>query len=143
MNKFFNIEWHAVGASVLAYVTSFFSPIAPFLVLIMILVAADLVTGIHAAKARGEPVRSFGIRRTIGKVAMYWIVVISSQLVVLMSEIMAEQYNVSQLNVDFLTYIVVVLIAYAEYKSVVENVEKGTGITIWSFIKILFRIGKK
>ncbi len=55
-----------------AYVTNFYSPLAPWLLLGMVLVIADLRFGIMAAKKRGDKIRpSRAVRRTINKMVDY------------------------------------------------------------------------
>ncbi len=55
-----------------AYVTNFYSHLAPWLLLGMVLVIADLRFGIMAAKKRGEKIRpSRAVRRTINKMVDY------------------------------------------------------------------------
>ncbi len=55
-----------------AYITNFYSHLAPWLLLGMVLVIADLRFGIMAAKKRGEKIRpSRAVRRTINKMVDY------------------------------------------------------------------------
>ena len=63
-NNLFSSIFAVLGASI----TSFYAHLAPWLLLGMILVIADLRFGIMAAKKRGEKIRfSRAIRRTINK----------------------------------------------------------------------------
>ncbi len=55
-----------------AYISNFYSHLAPWLLLGMVLVIADLRFGIMAAKKRGEKIRgSRAVRRTINKMVDY------------------------------------------------------------------------
>lgn len=67
-NNLFNSIFAVLGASI----TSFYAHLAPWLLLGMILVIADLRFGIMAAKKRREKIRlSRAIRRTINKMVDY------------------------------------------------------------------------
>ena len=67
-NNLFSSIFAVLGASI----TSFYAHLAPWLLLGMILVIADLRFGIMAAKKRGEKIRfSRAIRRTINKMVDY------------------------------------------------------------------------
>lgn len=67
-NNLFSSIFAVLGASI----TSFYAHLAPWLLLGMILVIADLRFGILAAKKRGEKIRfSRAIRRTINKMVDY------------------------------------------------------------------------
>lgn len=67
-NNLFSSIFAVLGASI----TSFYAHLAPWLLLGMILVIADLRFGIMAAKKRGEKMRfSRAIRRTINKMVDY------------------------------------------------------------------------
>ncbi len=67
-NNLFSSIFAVLGASI----TSFYAHLAPWLLLGVILVIADLRFGIMAAKKRGEKIRfSRAIRRTINKMVDY------------------------------------------------------------------------
>lgn len=67
-NNLFSSIFAVLGASI----TSFYAHLAPWLLLGMILVIADLRFGIMAAKKRGEKIRfARAIRRTINKMVDY------------------------------------------------------------------------
>jgi phage-related holin len=56
---------------------SFVTPIVPFILLSLALVVADTVTGIIAARRRGELRTSRGYRRFVEKCAVYAVAVLS------------------------------------------------------------------
>lgn len=125
MNKLLNSEyWHGVLTTASAWVTSFLSPVTPFIAIVFFLVVCDLYTGTRAARKRGDQIHSKGLRRTIEKITLYFIVI-------LLSEGMAYVFK----PLGPITYIVAFIIALTEFKSNVENVETVTGVAVWSTIK--------
>lgn len=57
------------------------SPIIPMLITVFILIVLDLITGIWAALKRSEKITSGGIRRTITKIFVYDIAILSGLLI--------------------------------------------------------------
>src|SRR5687768_11990257 len=57
------------------------APIKPLLITVEVLVFADLITGVLAARKRKEPIRSAGLGRTVSKMLVYQLAVISGHLV--------------------------------------------------------------
>jgi phage-related holin len=111
-----------------------FLPIKTTLVVVMALVGIDLVSGILAARKRGEPITSKGLQRTIVKLLAYEMVVMLGFLV--------EQY----LTGDFvpMTKILGGMVGMTELKSVLENIEDLTGIPlIQVLIDKLTQMGSK
>ena len=116
-------------AIMLAYAVNFLAPITPFLVIVMILVAADLYTGIRAAKKLGEyePSKaSNGMRNTVNKISQYFIAVLLSQGMVVAFDIPTSYLP--------LTYIVAMYISLVELKSNFENIAKVTGVDLWEVV---------
>jgi uncharacterized membrane protein len=107
---------------------SFFLPIKHFLIFTIFVVFADTVTGIIAAKKRGEKITSKGLYRTSQKVVVYFCGIMifhgASVTFGLPSQIV---YSVS------------FLIAFTEIYSVSENIKSITGVnlalTILKFFK--------
>jgi hypothetical protein len=89
-----------------------FAPAKGIVLTSFALVLIDLVTGIWAAKKRGEPITSQGLRRTLTKLAVY-----ESALLI---AFLAEQYLISDLLP--VSKIVSSYIGVVELKSVLENV---------------------
>lgn len=52
-------------------VFTFFAPIHTILVVVFFLLIIDLITGIIAARKRGEKITSAGLRRTMSKIMIY------------------------------------------------------------------------
>lgn len=103
-------------------------PIAGFIVTGSILVVADLVTGIIAAKKNKEAIHSNGLRRTVTKIVSY-------MAAVLLAHIMQQVYLPSLPIV----YAISLYIALVEFKSNLENLSVITGTDIgkavWELIK--------
>lgn len=107
------------------------APIKAIIVSVGILILADLITGIMAAHKRGEKISSAAMRRTISKMFVYQLTVISGFLL--------EKYLLD--GVLPIAKIVAGVIGMVEFKSMLENVNKITGLDLLSeFIK---KIGSK
>ena len=110
---------------VLAYFASYFSPAYPMMMAIGFFLVADFITGIMAAKKRGEDISSKKMRPTITKGIGYMIAILVA--------------HVFQQN--FLTDIEVLkivsgLIAFIEVKSLDENFRDITGKSLFKqFLK--------
>jgi phage-related holin len=97
-----------------------FLPIKATLTVVMVLVLVDLVTGILAARKRGEKITSSGLKRTVIKLLVYESVV--------MLGFLTEQY----LTGDIVPVVKILggLVGLTELKSVLENAEELTGIPL-------------
>jgi len=127
MNKFSTHEEILGLLLVLAsWLAAKLSPLVPFLGLVMALVVADFITGVMAAKERGETITSRGFRRSVEKITLYFIAILAA-------EGMEKVFGI-----PYVTYLVTLLIARTEFKSNIENVEQVTGTPIWKDIKHIF-----
>ena len=97
-----------------------FLPIKATLITVMVLVLVDLMTGILAARKRGEKITSSGLKRTVIKFFVYEIVI--------MLGFLTEQY----LTGEIVPVVKVLggLVGLTELKSVLENAEELTGIPL-------------
>ena len=125
MNEFWNGFWMAI----VAWGSSFFIPIVPFLLFTIVLVGFDLFTGTKAAKSRGEPINSRGLRRTVEKIALYFVAILLGQGI---TQVFMPSIPVA--------YVVAFAIALTEFKSNIENVEQVTGARIWHLLKDRFKL---
>ncbi len=103
-------------------------PIHASMEAVMLLVVADLFTGMWAAKKRGEMITSWGMRKTVSKVLAYEIAIILAYI----------------LEVNFLTFLPAVktisgFIAATEFKSCMENLSKITGLNFLEAAKSLIQ----
>ena len=107
------IKWaEALGLSILAV----FAPIQSLLLTTGVMIFADLITGIVAAKKRNEPITSAALRRTLTKIFVY-----ESAL---MLAFLAEHYMS-----DILPFVKMAsgMIAVVELKSIYENLNSISG----------------
>jgi len=106
---------------------SFLLPIKHFLIFTIFVVFADTVTGIIAAKKRGEKITSKGLYRTSQKVVVYFCGIMifhgASVTFGLPSQIV---YSVS------------FLISFTELYSVAENIKSITGVNLKTVILRFF-----
>ena len=114
---------------ILAWLTIYFAPVYPLIAAIGFFVFADFVTGIQAAKKRGEPIQSRKMKTTVVKFGSYAIAIISS-------------YLIEKLFLDGIPSLKIIagLIAFIEVKSINENMKDVTGTDI--FGEILKRFPK-
>jgi hypothetical protein len=108
-----------------------FAPIKGMLITVFILILADLVFGVIAAKKRGEAITSSGIRRTVTKFFIYE--------VTLMICFLAETYLLDGLLP--VSKMLAGVIGMVELKSVLEAVNEINGGDI--FVELLKRLGSK
>ncbi len=92
-------------------------PIHASMEAVLLLVAADLFTGVWASHKRGEKITSWGMRKTVSKVLAYEIAIVLAYV----------------LESTFLTFIPAVkviagFVAATEFKSAMENLSKITGL---------------
>lgn len=101
-----------------------FAPIKGALLVTGFLIFADLFTGIMAARKRGEKVSSAGLRRTVTKMVVYNVAIISGFLV--------QTYMIN----DFLPFTSLIsgVISVVELKSILENLNTINGTDIYKII---------
>ena len=107
---------------------SFFLPIQHFLIFTVFVVFADTVTGIMAAKKRGEEITSKGLYRTSQKCLVY------------LCGIMIFEGARLTFNLPFnITYMVAFTIATTELFSIAENIKSITGVNIGVLVLRFFK----
>lgn len=112
-----------VFGSLLSYIIE----VKAFLIIMIILVACDLYTGIKAAQKRGEVIKSWGLRRTTSKMTLYFIAI-------MLSKGMEVAFNIPQL-----VYICALYVCITEFKSNLENISFVTGINIVDQVMAVFK----
>lgn len=87
------------------------APIKPVMITVGILIVSDLITGVWAARKRGEPITSAALGRTISKMVVYQTAVITGFLL--------QRYLLG----DALPVVNVIggVIGMVEFKSFIEN----------------------
>jgi len=106
---------------------SFFLPIKHFLIFTIFVVFADTVTGIIAAKKRGEKITSKGLYRTSQKVAVYFCGIMIFHGASITFQLPSQ-----------ITYSVSFIIAATELFSISENIKSITGTNIGTIILRFF-----
>lgn len=123
------IKAHSFKASISllgAFMLFHLLPIAHFLVIGVLLVVSDTITGIWAAIKRSESINSKGLRRTIEKVVMY------STAICLVLAVESAFTGTKYFTMAVSLYIILV-----ELFSVLENISGITGTNIIGAIRSL------
>lgn len=107
------------------------APIHAVIISIGVLVGADMLTGVWAAYKRGESIKSAGLRRTVSKLLIYQVAVITGFIV--------QQY----LAGDIIPIVKIIggVIGLVELKSILENANSISGTDL--FKMILERLGSQ
>lgn len=103
-------------------ITAVFAPEAAAIGTVLVLIGADLVTGLLAARKSGQPITSAGLRRTITKVFIYE--------AALMAAYLAQKYLME--DALPLAKIVSSFIGLTEFKSISENLNILSGNSLLS-----------
>lgn len=99
-------------------------PVKTFVGATMVLVCADLVTGIQAANKRGEIVHSKGLRRTVLKFTMYVVAMLSAHA---MQTVYFPDFP--------MVFGISAYISATELWSILENVGTVTGVDVLSSVR--------
>jgi len=107
-------------SALLMSVALVFMPIKATLITVMVLTVADLISGIMASRKEGKKITSSGLKRTIIKTTVYELVV--------MLGFLTERYMIG----DALPVVKILagFIGLTELKSVLENIERISGMPI-------------
>ena len=97
----------ALAASLLAL----FAPIQTMVLSTLLLVVADLITGVWVSRRRGMPLHSKGIKHTVVKLAVYELAIVLAYV----TEVYLTQSSIPVLNV------ITSIIGITELKSCLEN----------------------
>jgi phage-related holin len=107
------------------------SPIKGVIVVGILLIIIDLVSGIWAAKKRGEAITSAGFRRTVTKLFVFNTAIIMGFLV--------EKYMIG--SIFPVSKMVAGVIGLVEFKSILENLNSIYGINL--FQTVIAQLGSK
>jgi sugar phosphate permease len=107
------------------------APIKTILVSLGFLILADLITGMWAAHKRGEKITSAAMRRTVSKIVVYQLAVISGFIL--------EKYLLG--GAVAVSNIVAGVIGMVEFKSMLENSNQIVGQDI--FKAIISKLGSE
>lgn len=109
-------------------ILSVFAPIKGLIITTALMIAVDLLSGILAARKRGEAITSAGLRRTVSKLFVYEVSVCMSYL--------AEHYMTTLLPFVKMSS---TMIAIVEMKSIYENMNTISGNDI--FQSLITKLG--
>lgn len=109
-------------------VGSFFAPINPLIIGVIILSMLDMHAGIRAAKARDEEINPKGYFKTVIKLKDSILLIVGAHLMTVIF--------FPELNMDF-AHLAAAFIAYIEFKSYCKNMKTATGNPIWDKINNL------
>lgn len=113
----------------LLVVISLLAPIKPLVLAVGVLIFADFILGVMAAKKRGEQITSAGMRRTVSKLLVYQIVLVTGFIV--------ETWLIS--GIFPISKLVSGVIGLVEFKSLLENANTIYGQNI--FKDLLLKLG--
>jgi len=122
MRLFESDFWMGVFATLGGWLSYFVLPIQSFIWLMVALVFFDSITGVMAAKKRGEDITAAKLWRTGAKLTAYMIGFLACRGIEVV-------YSIP------MPYIFSVPVVIAEFKSNIENIEEVTGVMIWSLIR--------
>lgn len=108
---------------------AFLVPIKPLMIGAMVMVIFDTITGILAARKRGERISSAGLRRTVTKALIYTLAILSGHV--------AEKLLLESLVP--VARLVAAAIGAVEIKSILENAQTVLGMTL--FQSIMSKLG--
>jgi sugar phosphate permease len=115
----------------LAACVAVLAPIHTVMITVGVLIIVDLVLGMWAAKKRGESISSAAMRRTISKMLVYQLCVVSGFLM--------EKYLIDGMMP--VAKLIGGVIGVVELKSILENANGITGTDI--FKQIISRLGSQ
>ena len=115
---------------VLLSAIAFLAPIHVLMASVGFLIFVDLVTGILAAKKRGEAITSRAMSRTIYKVVCYQLAVISG---IVLEGLIPGGLSIAKLCAG--------AVALVEFKSFLENVQTLTGVDLLT--SVLAKVQKR
>lgn len=111
-------------SSLLVSILIVFAPVKATLITVMVLTVTDLISGIMAARKEKKRITSSGLKRTIIKTTVYEVVI--------MLGFLTEKYMTG--DAIPVVKILAGFIGLTELKSVMENIERISGMSI---IKLL------
>lgn len=95
---------------------AFFSPTAPFIMLVGFIIIVDMITALICVRKEGGKVESRKLARTVGKFLVYGCAILTAHVV---SKFFFPSFPALQLIAGFITFV--------ELKSIDENIKKFTG----------------
>lgn len=109
-------------------IVSFFAPIGLILLLVGVMIGLDTITGVIAAKKRGDKVTSRGLSQVIIKMLIYQLSVITLYIldVALLNDLLDGVLSITFIS----TKIGGLLISFVELVSIRENIEESLNVSV-------------
>lgn len=104
-------------SAIIVSLSAIFAPIQSVMVTMLVLILADLVTGIIAARKRGEAISSSSIRRTVSKILIYEVAIALGFI--------AQAYLIK--DIIPVANLIGSVVGLVELKSVLENLNSISG----------------
>jgi uncharacterized membrane protein len=124
-----HLGWEKIIAALTTgFIFSFFVPIKGFLIFVIAVTFADMVTGIKAARKEKQKISSKGMYRTMEKIVTYFVGIMIFELAKITFSLPVP-----------ITYMVAFLIATVELYSISENIKRITGVNLGVLITRFFR----
>ena len=115
----------------------FFAPVQSILIMMMVLVFADTVSGIWKSKKLGVKITSFGLSALVSKLFVYCGAIL---LVYSVDEILVNDFLKTLVSVDHAaTKFVALVFSFIELKSIDENYVAVKGYGFWEKAKQLIK----
>lgn len=120
---------------------AFFLPISGILLMILVLITVDTITGIWKARKLEDKITSRKLSSIISKLALYETTVIMFYLIdkFILNDILLTFFTVPFM----LTKVVSLVLASIEVMSINENIKVVKGIDLWQSMKLLFTRAKE
>lgn len=123
--------YNTLIGSAIGFFTSFIMPVAPFITLSIFLIFADLYSGVRVARKNKIALTSRGFYRTVEKIGLYLFVILCAHGI----------ETVFMIPIP-MTYMASIAICLTEFKSLIENTSKLTGVDFTEKLKDLFNLTK-
>ncbi len=122
--------------TLLSICMAFFLPISGILIMILVLITIDTITGLKKALKNKEKITSRKLSAVISKLALYEITVIMFYLI---DQFILNDIILTFFSVPFmLTKVTALVLASIEIMSIQEN----TNLNLWRYMKLLFARAK-
>lgn len=119
------------------WVLSLFLPILKFIILLIMLLSSDFVTGMLASRKEGKAITSKRMSGTVVKFVVY-------SLGILLAHFLQLAFQAENILLGFpFTYWVAFFICLTELKSNFENIERITGVKLVSLLNVFKLVKNK
>jgi hypothetical protein len=119
----------------------FFAPISGIFLTVAVFVSLDTAVGVWKAYKLKQPITSRRLSDIVSKLILYEALILATFLI--NKHITAGAVD-AIFNIEFfITKFISVILIYIEFKSINENYEEVTGVSIWKSLRELVARGKE